>query len=175
MAGAISIGAPTLPVMLAYGQPTDWNAEIDKCMISLKAQNPRPGVLLECDEFMPLVPAMITSQMIDNTTEINQNVDEYLTLRVLDVNTEMLEQAKISQQEKDTTAATPIVNNTEDLMIYDEYVREGIMNQIKEECGSNSVTGEPLTYNNVINRENITQTQKDCINRYCQNDWLITS
>jgi hypothetical protein len=29
----------------AYGQATDWNGEIDKCMTSLKAENPRPAHL----------------------------------------------------------------------------------------------------------------------------------
>lgn len=68
----------------AYGQPTDWNGEIDKCMTSLKAENPRPAHLSECDEFMPMVPHMIAGDMVYNTTEVNKQVDEYLTQRSLE-------------------------------------------------------------------------------------------
>jgi hypothetical protein len=83
-------------------------------------------------------------------------------LKKIEVDPKVLEQAKITRQEIE---AASIINNTEDLMIYDEYAREGIMNQIKDECGATSITGVPLSYNDVIYREDMTQTQLDCINK----------
>lgn len=72
----------------AYGQLTDYETEIDKCMTSLKAENPRPGHLLDCDGFMPMVPQMIDKQIIENSSEVNQKVEEYLTQRSLEAYTE---------------------------------------------------------------------------------------
>lgn len=160
--------------------PEEKEKAIDDCMISLKAENPREQHLLDCDILMPLVPRFIEHELIYNTTDIDQKFDEYMTLRALDIPTdEEIKQQVINGQlnltpilvailfaeEKDTTAATPIVNNTEDLMIYDENTREGIMNQLRQECGANNISGGPLTYDDVINRENMTQTQKECVNK----------
>jgi hypothetical protein len=56
-------------------------------------------------------------------------------------------------------------------MIYDEYAREGIMNQIKEECGANNISGKPLSYDDVINRENMIHKHKrTALTRYCYNE-----
>ena len=77
-----------------YGQETQltgsakWESEIDKCMVSLKAQNPRPAHLQECDAFMPMVQQMIESNMIYDKNDVKQKVDEYLTQRSLDAFTE---------------------------------------------------------------------------------------
>ena len=160
--------------------PDEKEKAIDDCMISLKAQNPREEHLLDCDIYMPLVPRFIENDLIYNTNDTDKKFDEYMALRVLKIPTdEEIEQQVINGQlnltsilavtllgeEKDTTAATPIVNNTEDLMIYDENTREGIMNQLRQECGANNISGGPLTYDDVINRENMTQTQKECVNK----------
>ena len=87
--------------------------------------------------------------MIENTTDINQKVDEYLTLRALDVNTDMLEQAKISQAESE---AGPVVGTIQELMAEDPVVREAVMDRMAQDCG-------------VLNEENMTEDQRKCVDR----------
>jgi hypothetical protein len=100
--------------------PEGYKKAIDACMVSVMAMNPRPAALTECDVLMPLVPALVESQMIEDIEDVKQKTNEYLHLRALEVNTDMLEQAKNATE---TPSEVPTVTTLEELEAVDPAAR----------------------------------------------------